>query len=87
MSVAETEESRDSIGNDTPSENMLSNDDEVGSLAALRERIYVENPGVELITLNRDGFLTKILGMFKSPRFQFLKEPQIEFKGELGNET
>ena len=58
--------------------------EDVINLDEFREKCYNENQGFQFITIGRDRFLERILGIFKTPNFNFKKKPKIEFLGEAG---
>lgn len=55
------------------------------SLADLREHTYSKNPGFQFVAVGRDRFLERILAVYKSPTFDYKRQPKVEFIGEPGN--
>lgn len=49
-----------------------------------RNQLYQDNPGTQVVFVQRDDFCTQVLGVYKNPAFNLLQKPQIIFAGEAG---
>jgi hypothetical protein len=60
---------------------------EFATLGDLRATLYLENPGEQLVAVQRDDFCSQVLGVYKNPSFDMLKQPMVVFIGEAGKAT
>lgn len=74
---APTIEIQDGHGEEVPNDGILTLND-------FKNQLYIQNPGVQFISISRGRILEKILGVYKDPELSIFKKPKVEFQGESG---